>query len=77
MPRRTAISLNHDLPARPNGLSSDALSKVFGGCLGSGRVCKRDSDCCAPDTCQTVTDGDNHYRDICRRPPSPGGGGRG
>ena len=39
MPRPLVVSLDHDLPARPEALSPDALSKVFGGCVGNGGLC--------------------------------------
>ena len=39
MPRRIVISLDRDLPARPGPLSSDALSKVFGGCGVKNQPC--------------------------------------
>ena len=34
------------LPLRPTGLSDDALQDVFGGCVGEGDACVRESDCC-------------------------------
>ena len=47
MSRRIIISIHEDLPVRPRALSSDALSKVFGGCAANGSACSQDADCCS------------------------------
>jgi len=52
MSRRLAISLDQDLPARPRGLSEDALSRVFGGCVPLGSVCVPRGSACCYGTCQ-------------------------
>ena len=44
--RRLSISLNEDLPLRPTHLGKDAMSQIFGGCVGYAGVCVSDSDCC-------------------------------
>ncbi len=34
------------LPSRPRRLEVEKLSSIFGGCVGAGAACSRDSDCC-------------------------------
>jgi len=60
MSRRPVIDVERDLPSRPRGLSTDALSNVFGGCNSAGS-CRRDSsNCCPPMECNKQWD--NSYR---------------
>jgi hypothetical protein len=45
--RFARINLTHDLPPRARGLTADATSQVFGGCVGEWQVCNNNSDCCS------------------------------
>ena len=69
MPRRVVISLDHNLPARPRALSSEALSRVFGGCLENWSYCHSHSQCCEL-RCQTSLLAPAGYK-ICL-PPDQG-----
>ena len=69
MRRRVVISLDHTLPARPRGLSSEALSRVLGGCLENWSYCSRHSQCCE-ERCQTSLSAPVGYK-ICL-PPDQG-----
>ena len=56
MPRRIVIALNQDLPARPLGLSSHAVSNLFGGtgtCIARSYQCDYAfPNCCSGLTCK-------------------------
>jgi len=45
--RSVRIDLSRDLPTRARPLTSDALSKVFGGCLPEFVACSQNSQCCS------------------------------
>jgi hypothetical protein len=47
MPRRLVIDVNTDLPHRSTRPSTEALSQVFGGCLGEFVDCARNNQCCS------------------------------
>jgi hypothetical protein len=80
MPRRPlVIDVTKDLPHRATPLSEEALSQVFGGCIGMWQPCTHSSDCCAffgaVGECRTQWDY-SHYRwvDECSptvAPPLP------
>jgi len=45
--RSVRIDITQNLPARARRLSGDALSKVFGGCVGEWQLCNNNWDCCS------------------------------
>ena len=45
--RRPLVLQLNDLPHRSTPLSGEALSQVFGGCIGEWQVCNNNSDCCS------------------------------
>lgn len=44
--RPLIIDVGKDLPPRSNPLSPEALSEVFGGCLGEWQTCTQNHQCC-------------------------------
>jgi hypothetical protein len=69
MARRLVITLDHNLPARPRALSSEDLSRVFGGCRDNWATCTNYSQCCEL-RCQTSLLAPPGYK-ICL-PPDQG-----
>lgn len=62
--RSLVISLDHNLPARPKGLSFDAMAKLFGGnlppnCIPVGSPCRvpgaPEMGCCRDLNCRLIS----------------------
>jgi hypothetical protein len=57
---RASITLQ-TLPPRPQPLSAEEISSVFGGCGNYKDPCKNSSDCCAGRLCDSFSDEMHQY----------------